>query len=241
MEFVVEFKLENKRYCSKMNVGFRLLMFFFDIFAILYSIADIEFDSIFIHYCITLFTIFLSIANMLRIECVYSVNCERTFRSIEEYESWKKEHLTNTKYIFFFIENICKISFLFRTIPMEYTNLYTVSILILNISAILFGVMLILSILYSVCVTCSNPNLWNKSKRIIQPIEPIILNEQIAPIDTIIEIQSLNDCSICMEISSNKVIKTNCNHEFHEKCLLEWMKISKTCPICRDGITTISL
>jgi SUMO ligase MMS21 Smc5/6 complex component len=46
----------------------------------------------------------------------------------------------------------------------------------------------------------------------------------------------LNECSICLEVNNNQIIKTACNHEFHEKCLFEWMKISMTCPICRGGI-----
>jgi hypothetical protein len=158
--------------------------------------------------------------NMIRIECIYSINTE------DEYNSRKKENFTNTNYFFVVIENICKISFLFHSFPMEYYNLYTISILLIHISTILFLSMLVLSIFYFFCVV-----LKNQSKRTIQPSNTTV------PIETIITIHnSLNECSICLEINNNKIIKTCCDHEFHEKCLLEWMKISKTCPICRKNL-----
>jgi hypothetical protein len=192
------------------NIGFRILLLFFDIFSILYSIADIEFNGIFIHYCITLFTIFMSIMNIIRIEYLLSL---------------KNDDLTNSKFIFFIIENISKISFLFHSIHIEYNNLYTMSILILNVTTILFGIMTMITILYSIRAMCSI-----KSKQIIHPVPQIEAN------NTKIEIYSLNECSICLEINYNKITKTDCEHEFHEKCLLEWMKISKTCPICRKNL-----
>jgi hypothetical protein len=144
---------------------------------------------------------------------------------IEYLLSLKNDDLTNSKFIFFIIENISKISFLFHSIHIEYNNLYTMSILILNVTTILFGIMTMITILYSIRAMCSI-----KSKQIIHPVPQIEAN------NTKIEIYSLNECSICLEINYNKITKTDCEHEFHEKCLLEWMKISKTCPICRKNL-----
>jgi hypothetical protein len=79
----------------------------------------------------------------------------------------------------------------------------------------------------------------SKSKRKIQPILELKTTEAMEATvsqDTKIEFTSLNECSICMEINYNQVIITDCNHEFHEKCLFEWMKNSPTCPICRKQL-----
>jgi hypothetical protein len=227
-----------------MSIGTRFICLLFDIFCVIYSYDQIVIDSVFIHYCITLSIIFLSILNIIRIEYVYSKNTE------EEYDSWKKKNYGNTNLFFVLFENICKTSFLFHSFPMNYWNLYTISILIIHISTILFLMMIVFSILYMICTVLSN-----QSKRSIQPIDandisnisdmpdpsvPNLPNLPNIPIDTIVSIdtihKSLNECSICLEVNNNKIIKTACNHEFHEKCLFEWIKISMTCPICRGGI-----
>ena len=44
-------------------------------------------------------------------------------------------------------------------------------------------------------------------------------------------------CSICLDniilsnISDNIIL--DCQHIFHKKCVNKWLKISKTCPLCR--------
>lgn len=32
---------------------------------------------------------------------------------------------------------------------------------------------------------------------------------------------------------STRLMKTPCNHYFHEKCLKEWMDLKLDCPFCR--------
>jgi len=224
-----------------MSIGTRFICLLFDIFCVIYSYDQIVIDNVFIHYCILLSIIFLSILNIIRIEYMYCKNTE------EEYDSWKKKNYTNTNLFFVVIENICKTSFLFHSFPMNYWNLYTISILIIHISTILFLIMLVISILYIICIALSS-----QSKRSIQPIDTNDTNDTndipvtigtIVPTETnlpnvpIVSIhKSLDKCSICLEVNKNKIIKTDCNHEFHEKCLFEWMKISMTCPICRREI-----
>ena len=203
-----------------MNIKSRLLLLLFDVFCVIYSYDNIEKNSLFIHYCIILSTVFLSIINTIRIECMYST---------EEYESWKKKSFTNTNNLFLAIENIGKITFLYHLFPIEQLNLYTFSIIFLQIRTILLLIILVISFLYMICMRFS----LNKSKRTIQPILEKQTTEATQVQDTKIEFTSLNECSICMEINYNQVIITDCNHEFHEKCLFEWIKNSPTCPICR--------
>ena len=111
----------------------------------------------------------------------------------EEYESWKKESFTNTNTLFLAIENIGKITFLYHLFPMEQLNLYTFSIIFLQIRTILLLIMFI-------CIAVSNRFSFNKSKRTIQPI---LEKQAIWAQDTKIEFTSLNECSICMEINYN--------------------------------------
>ena len=43
-----------------------------------------------------------------------------------------------------------------------------------------------------------------------------------------------SDCSICLrKIIKNNSLTTICNHTFCCNCILEWIKISDTCPYCR--------
>lgn len=56
-------------------------------------------------------------------------------------------------------------------------------------------------------------------------------------------------CFICLELEqpTNKIIKMkemellnsdcDCNSEIHINCLFDWVKVSKSCPICRKKIT----
>ena len=48
-------------------------------------------------------------------------------------------------------------------------------------------------------------------------------------------------CSICLMPfyegdSSENVVKTTCNHFFHEKCLKEWLAKKSRCPLCRGRL-----
>ena len=50
------------------------------------------------------------------------------------------------------------------------------------------------------------------------------------------------NCAICLEeIKKREKISTlNCNHQFHEKCLLPWLEEHETCPLDRGKITLIN-
>lgn len=45
-------------------------------------------------------------------------------------------------------------------------------------------------------------------------------------------------CSICLEnYNNNEQLRLlDCNHHFHKKCCDDWLKINKTCPMCRNNI-----
>ena len=50
-----------------------------------------------------------------------------------------------------------------------------------------------------------------------------------------------NICPMCLETISSNHIKTECGHDFHKKCLIEWCENQKKktniiCPMCRKNI-----
>lgn len=45
-------------------------------------------------------------------------------------------------------------------------------------------------------------------------------------------------CSICLcEAKEIEVVTTSCEHQFHEKCLLKWMKYKRICPMDRKRLS----
>ena len=54
--------------------------------------------------------------------------------------------------------------------------------------------------------------------------------------------QPPEDCSVCLEDfkMNDTVFETICQHHFHEKCLLQWMKTASTlCPLCRHELKKV--
>jgi E3 ubiquitin-protein ligase RNF115/126 len=45
-------------------------------------------------------------------------------------------------------------------------------------------------------------------------------------------------CNICLEgfIEGNVLRVLECNHEFHENCIITWLKQRNTCPVCRHEL-----
>lgn len=44
------------------------------------------------------------------------------------------------------------------------------------------------------------------------------------------------ECSICLDTNEKAWIKTTCNHAYHEECFKDWIKINKSCSICRKQL-----
>jgi E3 ubiquitin-protein ligase RNF115/126 len=55
-----------------------------------------------------------------------------------------------------------------------------------------------------------------------------------------IEQYNENTCLICMDsyFIDNTVVKLDCSHYFHDLCILDWLKIHNTCPVCRYELKT---
>lgn len=48
------------------------------------------------------------------------------------------------------------------------------------------------------------------------------------------------ECCCCMETFGEQkvIVCTPCTHYFHRDCLKEWLKVAKTCPLCRRDLDT---
>ncbi|CAN0924650.1 Zinc finger CCCH domain-containing protein 17 [Linum grandiflorum] len=48
----------------------------------------------------------------------------------------------------------------------------------------------------------------------------------------------MDSCSICLEeMGVGRVMKLECKHVFHQSCLMNWLKTSKSCPLCRFRVS----
>lgn len=44
-------------------------------------------------------------------------------------------------------------------------------------------------------------------------------------------------CSICLtDLDTERVLRLPCEHFFHKDCLVNWLKRSTVCPLCRTDI-----
>jgi hypothetical protein len=51
------------------------------------------------------------------------------------------------------------------------------------------------------------------------------------------------ECCVCTEVfdSQREIKRTKCQHYFHEECLGKWLRVSTTCPLCRNDIERATL
>jgi rubredoxin len=52
------------------------------------------------------------------------------------------------------------------------------------------------------------------------------------------EINEAVICPVCLENKNNSVVLDGCNHLFCEMCIVTWLKVNKTCPLCKSKIDT---
>ena len=58
--------------------------------------------------------------------------------------------------------------------------------------------------------------------------------QRISSIVEITELGENTECSICLdELRHRRVVRTPCNHFYHYECIIEWMGVQMSCPICR--------
>ncbi|XP_060836072.1 E3 ubiquitin-protein ligase LNX-like [Rhopalosiphum padi] len=85
-----------------------------------------------------------------------------------------------------------------------------------------------------------HPNSLSDGKNIIKPSDPTLKqqneNQELLPKNDIIKMMNSDlQCPICNEWLL-KATSANCNHTFCDSCIKKWLKIKKTCPVCRTPI-----
>jgi len=55
--------------------------------------------------------------------------------------------------------------------------------------------------------------------------------------------EDIPSCAVCMEnyVNGDELRSLPCRHEFHTKCVDEWLKLRNTCPLCRKKCTDAPL
>lgn len=43
-------------------------------------------------------------------------------------------------------------------------------------------------------------------------------------------------CSICLDDLDRNIKQLSCKHQFHAKCINEWIKRQRTCPMCKTPV-----
>ena len=70
------------------------------------------------------------------------------------------------------------------------------------------------------------------SERAINSLKKIEINKD--------NIQKFNEetCNVCLEgyLEGQLSIKLDCCHCFHDKCIIQWLKMRNTCPVCRHEL-----
>jgi hypothetical protein len=226
--------LNDKRICYKIILLSNSIFLLYNIISILLSLKYIEKNKLFYHYIITLFTIFLSTSAKTYREYIYYKNYGRIFVSMDEYQVWKKQNKSYVKYIIKCIEYIFLITFFSNSIPIDmkieennYKNLYKINIFIMQLLSLILIAIIVVYIIF--CIAMIFSYIFSSKKKNKNIKEMIDIKD--------IKIDNPNEeCSICLEINDNAWIKIHCNHIYHKECLKEWIKISKSCPICREQL-----
>lgn len=99
-----------------------------------------------------------------------------------------------------------------------------------------------LIIFYQIIANMISPNLFNITPQpqqlfITQQAETYISFNNFLNIYTVLETNNII-CPICLDEKKNgeQWSKLHCNHEFHYKCVSEWLNKNRTCPTCRIDI-----
>ncbi len=129
------------------------------------------------------------------------------------------------------------IGFVWYSQESERGAIKVIVIILCSISIILYGIIFIcIAILIVVLCFVSGGSLNPANIETIEKYTNIYIYSDFFKSDK----DRFNDteCAICKEdyIKDDKIMKLNCDHYLHKKCLSEWLKINKTCPYCRSPI-----
>lgn len=77
-------------------------------------------------------------------------------------------------------------------------------------------------------------NIINTSFENSEGVDEFIMNKLIESKE--VEIKENTLCAVCFDKTNKLIINIKCSHTFHKKCIIEWLKTNKLCPVCRVNI-----
>lgn len=93
-------------------------------------------------------------------------------------------------------------------------------------------------------VEVSNHKIENINFRSIMNIAKHVIKTETTTTTTLDEVPDRlkkEMCPICLVKKKNSIVATVCGHAFCKKCLDEWLKVAKICPMCRFDFTNNNL
>ena len=122
---------------------------------------------------------------------------------------------------------------------ITYPVLYYISVFLLAHTYLVVAFVLILFIIMLVCLPCFlriiSPLMETKNGLSDHEINSLEINKYQKNSD---DDTNNNSCIVCLEDFKNgeKITRLKCQHQFHVKCIREWLLINGTCPICRQTV-----
>ena len=117
------------------------------------------------------------------------------------------------------------------------SNIFEVKVYSINgftLSELINSIKIIYEYIYKEEERTSTPQIYNLKKS----CSSCVLSDLEQFTSIIKDEDKLDDCVICYDnfIDDKDGCKLECNHKFHNHCINEWIKSSKTCPVCRFNI-----
>ncbi|CAD8060047.1 unnamed protein product [Paramecium sonneborni] len=113
---------------------------------------------------------------------------------------------------------------------------YSTLLLTIILASILGLIVLFMAITYLLKIYKAKQIIQNKQQ--FEDVMPAL--QFISVTDRLPQSKAETTCSICLEtFKSNSLVRmTYCEHIFHLRCLEQWMKKNKVCPLCRSALDT---
>lgn len=226
-----EFIYDDRRFCSKIYVIFKLSSLIF----YLTTLPTCNSPNFYIGM---IFTMFLSAMNSVRYEYAHFKRYGTTFSSVDEYVKWKNELWPKSRIFFHAIEVALKTAYFIKIFPpqFDFNNLCEIGESVLKIHIFLFFIIYSISVILFVfiifmiyCVDCFN-------------LRPIRRREQASLRFPVIFITNkAEECCICLDMDNTSEWSIlPCGHKFHSSCVATWIHSNQTCPVCRFCVVPVS-
>ena len=198
-------------------------------------------NATFIAYSIMLIGMFASICNLTRREYAFYKKYGIMFHSINEFNAWKIQQITNLKYLFEVIELVIKLCFFVSAWPLTFSmhdddhdafSICELSMTVFKIHVIALLTVYLLVIVAGACIYINFHRFYTAYTRARSTSDV----HGVHPTESFYFIDDQTECCICLEKNAEMWTMTRCAHSFHRKCLSNWTHTNVTCPVCRTPL-----